>query len=668
MSAVVFIILHFLAALLLWLIGKALFLAYNARSSLGASPEIPPARVYIYKVYRHGLRSDIVAACYLTAIPLLVLMIGVSLGIAPSVLAVVLAALDLLLALVAALIIVSDTALYRFWQSKLDRSVFAYLRSLKGVFASVSTTYVVVALLALLLTWLCAAVLLLLPLEILSSPSALSKGEGALCGECSLAILYAVVFLLLAALLFVGLRGLGIRPLNPSIAYFSKIPFFNHAALNPMHSLVYSLGVKNEYRGKFRAMPDEECEAILKELGMGIRRLGQSDETDLRGMCAKGAPQQERAEVGGCESAPNIIVVVWESMSQRFAHVMPNVARLSHEAITFDNCVATTFRTDRGLPAILCGLPGQPTASIIRHTRKLPALPSLIKCLRADGYDTTAVHGGDCFIMHKREFYLAVGHDRVIEQRDIVAPKDQLCKWGIHDGFMFDYVAELAEQKSAEGKPFAITLQTLSSHEPFDIPASPSTVSPKGEEALCGEQSSQVASPSTPVERSFAYTDACFGEFINRLKATPLWDNLLVVVTGDHGLNDGAAIPRVEQCHIPWLILGGAVTTPQRVSTIVSQADLPATVLSLLGKPTDAFPFSRDALAPYSPGALHTYPNAFLFRDQTGYTHYDNISQQIIDSSETNTNTNIGANTDAERLRRGKALLQAIYKYIAEID
>ena len=51
---------------------------------------------------------------------------------------------DILIALPVALIAIADTILYKFWQYKIEASVLQYLRSLKGAFASVSATFIVV--------------------------------------------------------------------------------------------------------------------------------------------------------------------------------------------------------------------------------------------------------------------------------------------------------------------------------------------------------------------------------------------------------------------------------------------------------------------------------------------------------------------------------------------
>lgn len=53
------------------------------------------------------------------------------------------------------------------------------------------------------------------------------------------------------------------------------------------------------------------------------------------------------------------------------------------------------------------------------------------------------------------------------------------------------------------------TFLTLSSHEPFDVP---------------------MSRLEHPYLNSVAYTDSCLGAFVDTLRQSPLWENLLIVL------------------------------------------------------------------------------------------------------------------------------------------
>ncbi len=591
-------------------IQKPLFGLYNHKSMAPGDNSLRN----ISRIYTHGFVSDAIVASYLTAVPLL---LGALHTLLPYFnLLTLLIIYCAIAALAVGALVAADTALYRFWQFKLDASVFTYLRSLKGATASVSTSYIILA----TLVWLAISAIFFIgclwicDIYCRHTPAISMPWWGYIATLTALAAAIGILFLII--------RGLKIRPNNPSVVYFSKSPFLNHWALNPGYNLIYSLTTKDEFRKQFRHFSDEECQRITAPLfpttGTPLKKLLNTDR-------------------------PNILLVVWESLGAGFMEslggkkgVAENRDRLASEGVLFTRCTAGSFRTDRGLVCILSGYLGQPTTSIIRYTRKLPHLPALPRTLRDHGYETTAVHGGDLTIMHKSDYYLASGHDRLVSQKDM--PKSAPAgKWGIDDGYMFQWLYDDIMEKTDRGARWFTTLQTLSSHEPFTVP---------------------YHRLDNKVDNSFAYTDHCFGELVEKLKHTPAWDNLLIICVADHGLGGGnSSQPRNEYAHIPVLLTGGAVKAPARIDTIMSQTDIAATILGQMGLPHDDFTFSRDILADtYTrPFSFHTYNNGFMFTDANGHhTVYDNVAEQAI------------VNPDAEREKTGKAILQKLYDDLAD--
>lgn len=561
-------------------------------------------------VYAHGIVSDFIIAAYLTAIPVLAATVRTEWTAMP--LAGVMTVYNSVTALIVGLITVADAVLYRYWQYKLDTSAFIYLKSPKGAFASVSGLYLVgAAVMILLFSWLYFvgaqwAVEVSLPL-FGTEAAVLGVRVGA-----------PVVAMCIIAGLFLITRGLKIRPNNPSVVYYSNIPFFNHWALNPAYNLLYSLTVReDDFEGRFRYFEPAEAERITRPL-----------------FPVSGTPEVKLLRT----DRPNILLIIWESLGAEFVEslggrdsVTPNLDRLGAEGVMFTECTAGSFRTDRGLVCVLSGYPGQPTTSVIRHTRKLPNLPALPRRLRDDcGYVTTAVHGGELTIMHKADYYLASGHDTLVSQKDL--PSDAPAgKWGIEDGWMFDWLYDDIMARTKRGERWMTTFQTLSSHEPFKVPYN----------RLENE-----------VDNSFAYVDDALGRFVGRLKTTPAWRDLLIVVVADHGYNAPTLpVDRRSYAHIPVVFAGGAVEGGRRIDTIMSQTDLPALILGQMGLDHSDFPFSRDILAPtYTHSfAFHTYNNGFMYIDPRGCTIVDNVSDQAVEGP------------DPERERRGRALLQTLY-------
>lgn len=601
-----------------WAWSVAFFTLVQKTVFFVANKKLRPKRLTA-AVYTRGFVSDAIVASYLTALPIFIGLAAATTGGHWPLWA--LTAYNVLIALALGLITVGDAALYGFWHSKIDASVFAYLRHPKGAFASVSGGYLAVGFTAAAVVaaiWLAGA-------QSVASKSCAMIADAEVGGPWWTVVATVGLFLLFAAAAVVIIRGLKIRPNNPSVVYFSPEPFLNHWALNPCYNMIYSLGTRNEYEGRFVAFDDEECDRIAAPL-----------------FPTSGTPTMKLLN----QQKPNILIVVWESFGSEFCgaiggrkDVTPRFDRLCDEGVLFAECRASSFRTDRALPAIFCGLPGQPATSIVRHTRKLPSLPAWPRDLRDKlGYTTVAIHGGDLSIMHKSDFYLSSGHNTLIAQKDFPAGLDK-GKWGVHDAPAMDVTFDEIMGLEAEGKrPWLVTLQTLSSHEPFVVP---------------------YARLADEADNSMAYTDEALGHLVDKLKESGAWADMLLIVVADHGLNRPESMTdRKRNSHIPLLLAGGAVARPMRLDTMMCQTDLAATLLGQLGLDHKDYPFSRDVLADtYTvPSTMHSYINGFLFTDATGSTDYDNVRQTPAPGTE-----------DPDRERRGKAIQQKVHSYIAQL-
>jgi phosphoglycerol transferase MdoB-like AlkP superfamily enzyme len=176
---------------------------------------------------------------------------------------------------------------------------------------------------------------------------------------------------------------------------------------------------------------------------------------------------------------------------------------------------------------------------------------------------------------------------------------------------------------------------TLSSHEPWDVP---------------------THRLHDPRRNAFPYTDACRGAWLDSLRHTPAWDNLLVVIVADHGVPVDGLAPDCKHhaSRIPILWVGGAVKQPRTFDLLMNQSDLAATMLAQLGMADTAFTFSRNVLAPSYRDrfAVNAYKNGLYYIDTTGVTAYDCLSLSETDAAYP---------SDTLRLQRTQALLQLWY-------
>ena len=598
---IAYISLYFFTVLLIFILQKPLFMLYNGSIEKGFG------FADYMQVMIHGASLDAATAGYLTAFPFLLVLISIWFRKFP--LKKILYGYYILAAALISIIFVVDMALYTFWGFKLDVSVFLYIDSPKEALASVSVGFILLRVLAiLLLIALNSWVLLKI------TPSVLTATRKRIAGTAGM--------LLLGGVLFIIIRG-GVTESTSNIGqvYFSTEPFLNHSAVNPDFSLLSSMGKSQDFASEFNFF-DEEKRAALFD-GLYPTTDGDSIIQVLN------------------TKRPNILIILMEGFGGAFVEplgglpdVTPHFNRLSKEGIFFTNCYANSFRTDRGTVCTFSGYLGLPTASVMKIPAKSRTLPAIAEGLSKAGYKTDFLYGGDINFTNMKSYLLSTGYQRLIANTDFSLAEQTSNAWGVNDDITFEYLYNQLRNRKEEG-PWHTAFLTLSSHEPFEVP---------------------YHRLEDKIPNAFAYTDECLGKFIDRLKQTPAWKDLLVICLPDHGFyypREGSnAMPRFY--HIPLLWLGGAVKQPMQVDKIMNQTDLAATLLGQLGLEHTAFTFSRNVLgSDYKyPFAFYSFNNGFSFRDSTGVTVFDNNSGSILfDEPE----------ADESRLDKGKAILQTVY-------
>lgn len=598
---IAYISLYFFTVLLIFILQKPLFMLYNGSIEKGFG------FADYMQVMIHGASLDAATAGYLTAFPFLLVLISIWFRKFP--LKKILYGYYILAAALISIIFVVDMALYTFWGFKLDASVFLYIDSPKEALASVSVGFILLRVLAiLLLIALNSWVLLKI------TPSVLTATRKRIAGTAGM--------LLLGGVLFIIIRG-GVTESTSNIGqvYFSNEPFLNHSAVNPDFSLLSSMGKSQDFASEFNFFDEEKRVALFD--GLYPTTDGDSIIQVLN------------------TKRPNILIILMEGFGGAFVEplgglpdVTPHFNRLSKEGVFFTNCYANSFRTDRGTVCTFSGYLGLPTASVMKIPAKSRTLPAIAEGLSKAGYKTDFLYGGDINFTNMKSYLLSTGYQRLTANTDFSLAEQTSNAWGVNDDITFEYLYNQLRNRKEEG-PWHTAFLTLSSHEPFEVP---------------------YHRLEDKIPNAFAYTDECLGKFIDRLKQTPAWKDLLVICLPDHGFyypREGSnAMPRFY--HIPLLWLGGAVKQPMQVDKIMNQTDLAATLLGQLGLEHTAFTFSRNVLgSDYKyPFAFYSFNNGFSFRDSTGVTVFDNNSGSILfDEPE----------ADESRLDKGKAILQTVY-------
>ena len=560
----------YITLLLIFVTQKVVFMLVNVGMAGGAPFTSCLAALW------HGLRLDSVMACYLLLLPAVVL--AISFFFKRFALRKVLMPYYIVVAILMSLVFIADTMLYLFWGAKLDANDLIYAANPKDMLASLPwwATVAAMAVVA-LVAWHYARRLR----HATPKSTAAPKSRW-----------LSLLMLPLIALLVLGMRGsVKESTANPSFAYFSTHPFCNHAALNPAFNMMHSLFKVQNIETEFNTLPEEYLPAYLADAFAPDARI---TDTLLR------------------TDRPNILIIVWESGGTGMVMndtVGPRTMALAREGVYFNNCIANNFRTDRGLVSLFSGWQGLPTASLMKRTDLCRNLPSIASTLGNSGYATYYTYGGDINFTNKRLYLVETGFTNV--RGDAYFPaRESTSAWGVPDGRLLRTDIIPAE------RPFLAVAQTLSSHEPWDVP---------------------MQRLADPKQNAFAYTDSCIGALVDSLRLLPVWDSLLIVIVPDHGVTFGDAhsssVPEVAR--IPLIWVGGAVKEAREIDILMNQSDFAATLLAQMGVDASELVFSRNVLAPTYPSrvpqpfAMHAYKNGLNLFTADGVSSYDCVSHTL---------------------------------------
>ena len=589
---------RFLLGTFLWTV--AVFIMGKVAFMLYCREEHPSSFTDFLQVIGHGITLDLSMSLYIVALPLLLVMLSVWWW--RKSLTWVLRFYFVLVSFAIALALVADTSLYPFWNFKLDASCLQYLDTPTEAMASVSTGFLLLRLVAVLL--LTAVIFCGYLTKVrLMTPFAQDCGKAGRVG-------WTLAYLLCIPLMIIGIRGgLDESTTNVGQVYFSQNQYLNHAAVNPVFSFIASLESTASEDVTYAFYDKKELEQITDGLYDSETIPGDTLLTTQR---------------------PNVVVILLESCGKMFLDVMPNLQKAAAEGVDFTRCYGNSYRTDRGTLSSLSGYLSFPTMSVMKMSNKVAHLSSIARSLQREGYTTEYLYGGDINFTKMKGYLISTGFERLHWKKDYTAEEQGTSKWGVRDDITFKTLAEMVLSHNDE-KPFLIGYSTLSSHEPWDVPVN------KYEEKQYN---------------GFYYVDQCIGSFLNEMKRSALWDNLLIVFMPDHSSDFHEYTEQhPDRNLIPMIWTGGAVREARQLEMICNQSDFAATLLGQMGISHSDFTFSRDVTSSSYryPFAVHMFNNGVSMTDSTGFMLYDLTADRIT----------VSTSAVVERMARtAKAVLQ----------
>jgi phosphoglycerol transferase MdoB-like AlkP superfamily enzyme len=405
----------------------------------------------------------------------------------------------------------------------------------------------------------------------------------------------AFVVLLLSA------RGsLEHRPLNAAQVAFSSDSMINSLPLNSLYSVANALrGMASERSAAavYGKLPEAQMQSLVRAAA------------DLEGApLDPRSPSMHRQQASAKPARPlNLVIVLEESLGAQYvgslggADLTPELDALGKQGWLLARTYATGTRSVRGLEAVNTGFLPTPAESVLKLPRSQQGFFTLAGLLGEFGYHSRFIYGGEAHFDNMKGFFLGNGFDEVIDQPKFAKKPTFVGSWGACDEDMFD---ELHHQLMQDGdKPNFTLAFTVSTHTPWEYPAG--RIEP--------------TQPAASVENSVRYADWSIGRFFERAKQSPYWDHTVFLIIADHDSRVfGASLVPVRHFHIPALLLGAGVPV-QRDEHVVSQIDLPPTLLSLIGISSVHPMLGADLTQRQPERAIMQYGDNF------GYLHNDQL-------------------------------------------
>lgn len=198
---------------------------------------------------------------------------------------------------------------------------------------------------------------------------------------------------------------------------------------------------------------------------------------------------------------------------------------------------------------------------------------SLPKLLQKQGYNTLAIHPDKGAFWNWMKALYSIGFEKCMDSSNFTI--DEIIGLGLSDS---SFLRQVESVVKTQKQPFYTFMVTLTSHGPFNLPASyrELNIDPKLDATKLGGYF-----------QSFHYTDKQIGEFISKLDSDGILDNSVVVIYGDHcGVHKyyQDELADIQPSESWWM------ENYRRIPLIIYQKNLQGEQINVKGGQIDTFP------------------------------------------------------------------------------
>jgi phosphoglycerol transferase MdoB-like AlkP superfamily enzyme len=352
----------------------------------------------------------------------------------------------------------------------------------------------------------------------------------------------AFIFLLVTMNALAARGSLRMFPLSPIYAEISPNAFINKLSLNGIFALGETIKARGENKkGDFNLQQQfgydgHITQAFADFTGVPIERLNRND---LLANLARRTPANALLET----MKPNVVVIVMESFGANLLRydapefdLMGDLRRHFASDYVFPNFLPAGLITIHALESIILNVPQRPyNLSVTQSKYAFVPFPTRATLpFKHAGYRTAFLYGGSLGWRQLASFLPVQGFDEVLGE-GYMAKTAEKNEWGVYDEYLFDALyRNLSEERD---KPKFILVMTTGNHPPYSVPAS---YKPRGMRIPDSLASVMTNDRALAMKRftTYQYANQKLGEFITKVKNSPLGQNTIIAVTGDHNFWD----------------------------------------------------------------------------------------------------------------------------------
>jgi phosphoglycerol transferase MdoB-like AlkP superfamily enzyme len=227
----------------------------------------------------------------------------------------------------------------------------------------------------------------------------------------------------------------------------------------------------------------------------------------------------------GAPIKKNVVIFILESFGDENLHrgFTPFIDSLATQSYYFKNGFANGKVSIDAVPSTLSSIPSLMNTSIISSGYSLNKVYGLPKIMKKQGYTTSFFHGAFNGSQNFDQYCKVAGFDQYYGKNEYVGPEAFDGSWGIFDE---DFMQFFNKKLTGFKQPFFSTLFTISSHNPYTVPA---------------KYKGKFLKGSRKIQESIGYTDYSLRQFFKSAQKEAWYQNTLFVIVADHTCSEPTA-------------------------------------------------------------------------------------------------------------------------------